>query len=125
MSFKRFVTIQRREAGQESTYGTENGAWVPLAYEPGSPAVAAKFPAEIRDMLPSRSESVRQGLEVARNQTRLRMRWRGDVTTDMRVIVHGDTDVIFQIVAGPAEVKGRKRFMELMLEKFSSAGNDG
>lgn len=125
MSFKGFVTIQYREAGQESTYGTENGAWVPLAYAPGSPAVAAKFPAEIMDMLPSRSESVRQGLEVARNQTRLRMRWRDDITPDMRVIVHRDTDITYHIVAGPAEVKGRKRFMEFVIEKFTSAGNDG
>jgi hypothetical protein len=38
----------------------------------------------------------------------------------MRVTVHGDSDVIYQIVGGPAEIGGRKEQVEMVLERFSS-----
>ena len=120
MSFWRWITIEQKSVTQDPTYGTEVVTWVPLDPEPGSPSVAIRFRAEVQDALPSRSESVRQGLELARNQTRIRMRWRGDVTSDMRVTVHGDTDVVYQIVGGPAEIGGRKRRLEMVIERYSS-----
>lgn len=101
-------------------YGTELVTWVPLVALPGSPVVAERFYAEIQDALPSRSESVTQGLVVARNQTRLRMRWRDDVDSAMRVTIHEDTDRIMQIVGGPAQVGGRKQMIEMVLERYSS-----
>jgi hypothetical protein len=38
----------------------------------------------------------------------------------MRVTLHGDSDVIYQIVGGPADIDGRKSMIEMVLEKYSS-----
>lgn len=117
----RQITIEKKVVTEDPTYGTEIVTWMPLVRDGvGSPIVAVRFWAQLQDVLPSRSEAVKQGLDLARNQTRLRMRWRGDITSDMRVIEHGDTDVVYQIVAGPAAIEGRKERIEMMLERYSS-----
>lgn len=116
----RQITIKQKSVTQNSTFGTEVVTWVPLSYLPGSPAVAERYWAEIQDALPSRSEAVRQGLNVARNQSRCRIRWRSDVDSSMRVTVHGDSDVDYAIVGGPAEVGGRKGYIEMVIERVSS-----
>jgi head-tail adaptor len=103
-------------------FGPAPGPWEPLVSRPGSPPVAVRWRAEVQDVLPSRSEAVRQGLAQARNQVRLRMRWRGDITSAMRVTVHGDSDVVYQIVGGPAEIGGRKVALEMMLERYTTTG---
>lgn len=104
-------------------FGPAPGPWEPLVALPGSPAVAEKWWAEVQDVLPSRSEAVRQGLAQARNQVRLRMRWREDITSAMRVTVHGESsDTVYAIVGGPAEIGGRKVALELVLERYSTAG---
>ena len=119
-TLNRLITIERKQVVQDASYGTEVITWVPLAVLPGSPAVAEKFWAEVQDVLPSRSESVQQGLALARNQTRIRIRWRNDIDSSMRITVHGDADVVYQIVGGPAEIRGRRRLLEMMCEKYSS-----
>ena len=119
-TLNREITIERKEVTQDASYGTEVVAWTPLAVLPGSPGVAERFWAEVQDVMPSRSESVQQGLAVARNQTRIRIRWRSDVTSAMRVIVHGDTDVLYQIVGGPAEIRGRRVMLEMVCERYTS-----
>ena len=116
----RLITIERKQVTQDAQYGTEIITWVPLAVLAGSPAVAERFWAEVQDVLPSRSESVLQGLAVARNQTRIRIRWRNDIDSSMRITVHGDTDVLYQIVGGPAEIRGRRIMLEMMCERYSS-----
>lgn len=118
----RRATFERRTVTQDAVYGTDVITWVPVAYLPGSPQIAERFWVGLQDMLPSRSEAVKQGLAQARNQTRLRMRWRADIDSSQRVTVHGDTDVVYQIVAGPAEIDGRKGGLELVLEKYTTAG---
>ena len=119
----RLITIEQPRRSVDPTYGTETIVWIPLLAEAGSPTVAVKFFAEIEDFLPSRSEGVTLGLQVARNQTRMRMRWRSDVTGDMRVTVHGltsDQDVLYSIVGGPAQILGRMAMLEAVLERYSS-----
>ena len=116
----RLITVERQQVVQDANYGSQVVTWVPLAVLPGSPPVAERFWAEVQDVLPSRSESVMQGLAVARNQTRVRIRWRNDIDSSMRITVHGDTDVVYQIVGGPAEIRGRRRMLEMICEKYSS-----
>jgi len=116
----RQITVERKSVTSDPDYGTEVITWVPLAVLPGSPPVAERFWAEVQDVMPSRSESVLQGLAVARNQTRIRIRWRADITSAMRMIVHGDADVLYQIVGGPAEIRGRKTMLEMVCERYSS-----
>ena len=116
----RQLTIERKSVTIDPDYGTEVITWVPLSVLPGSPPVAERFWAEVQDVMPSRSESVLQGLAVARNQTRIRVRWRTDITSAMRVVLHGDVDVLYQIVGGPAEIRGRKTMLEIVCERYSS-----
>lgn len=120
VTLDREITVERPQKTQDPTYGTDIVTWVALSYLPGSPLVAERFPAEIQDALPSRSEAVQQGLVVGRNQTRCRLRWRDDVDSTMRVTVHGESDIVYQIVAGPAEIMGRKNMIEVVLERYSS-----
>ena len=116
----REITIQKKEVTQDATYGTEVVTWVPLVALPGSPVVGERFWAEVQDALPSRAESVVQGLAVARNQVRIRFRYRDDVTSAMRVLLHGDgADEVLQIVGGPAAVGGRKEMTEIVCERIS------
>ncbi len=114
------VTVEYPVSTPDATYGTPVITWTALSYLPGSPAIAERFPATIQDALPSRAESVTMGLSVARNQSTLRMRWRDDITSAMRVTVHRDTSVVYQIVGGPADIEGRKQRIEMQLEKVSS-----
>lgn len=116
----RRITIEQKVTTTHATYRTEVVSWEALSYLPGSPQVAEKFWAEVQDALPSRSESVQQGAGIARKQVRIRMRWRDDIETTMRVTVHGDSDQVYQIISEPAEIIGRKRFVEFVAERYSS-----
>lgn len=122
----RLVRIERKATAADPEYvapdaqfGTANDVWLPLVVLPGSPVEAADLWAQILDALPSRSESVQQGLEVARNQTRVRMRWRNDVDSSMRIVERDGRQRTLQIVGGPAEL-GRREFMELVCETVTS-----
>jgi len=115
----RQISIERKQTTQDPVFGTEIVSWVPLVAQAGSPTIAERFWAEVQDVMPSRAEVVQQGLTVARNQTRIRMRWRDDIDSSMRVTVHGDTDTVYNIVGGPAEIDGRKGLIEIVCEKFS------
>ena len=119
-TLSRQITIEQKQVTVDSTYGTELVTWVPLVAEAGSPTVAVRFWAEVKDALPSRAESVIQGLAVARNQVRIRLRYRNDITSAMRVVLHGDgADEVLQIVGGPASVGGRKEMTEIVCERIS------
>ncbi len=103
------ITIKSRSVTNEGTYGSEVVTW---------PTFATPW-AEWKEVAPSNSESVRQGLEVARNQVRVRIRYLAGVDSSMR-IARGA--VVYRIVGGPSEVGGRHQYLELMLERYSTAG---
>jgi len=121
----RQITVERKLVTQDPDYGTEIVDWIPLVDDGSgaSPPVGEKFWAEVQDVLPSHSEAVSLGLNVARSLTRIRMRHRDDIDSSMRVRLHGDgDDIIYQIVAGPTVVvkEGRKTLIEFMCERYSS-----
>jgi head-tail adaptor len=113
----RQILIEYPSKTPDDIYGTANVVWKPLSTVNGQPE---KFWAQVQDALPSRSEAVTQGLMAARNQTRIRMRWRNDVDSSMRITVYGDTTIVYQIVGGPAEIEGRKERIEFVCERYSS-----
>ncbi len=89
--------------------------WTPFITQ-GSPPVAVRVWGQLLDVLPSRSEEVvAQGLVVSRSLSRWRMRWYDGITSAMRLIVHDDSDAIYQVVTGPAMI-GRKEMLEIMVE---------
>lgn len=75
--------------------------------------------ASVKDALPSRAEKLAEGINVATRPARVRMRYREDVTPDMRFVLGAR---IMQIVAGPAEI-GTRDGVEFMVENYTSAGN--
>lgn len=75
--------------------------------------------ASVKDALPSRAERLAEGINMAARPARVRMRYRDDVTPDMRFVMG---DRIMQIVSGPAEL-GRREALEFMVEQYRPAGN--
>ena len=108
VDLSRRVRIERNTPTVDATYGTPADGW----------AVLATVWAEMREVPPSRSEAVKNGLQVARNQTRCRIRYLDGLTSADRVIWDG---VTYNIVGGPSEL-GRREYLELVLERYSSSG---
>jgi SPP1 family predicted phage head-tail adaptor len=106
------VTIEKRTVARDPDYGTEVENWE---------VVASRVWANVQDMLPSRGESTTNGLVTSLSRTRLRIRIRNDITSAMRVTLHGKGDRVMQIVAGPALLDDR-RHMEFMLEGYKNGG---
>ena len=69
----------------------------------------------IRDSLPSRGEKIEGGFTTSTRPARVRMYWRDDVDTGMRLVAG---DRIMQIVSAPAEL-GRRGGLELMVEDYN------
>ena len=104
----RFIAIERPIAAK-GLNAAGSGSWE---------AVTSVW-ANVHDMLPSRGERLADGINVTTRPARIRMRFREDITADMRFVLGTR---IMQIVAGPAEL-GRRYRMEFMVEDYSSAGN--
>lgn len=110
--FDRRITIQQRVEVQDTQDGTYSSDvhWVPVA----------TVWAEVQDVLPSRAESVANGVSMARRPCRIRTHYRDGVTSDMR-LKHGDRTL--RIISGPAEL-GRREGLEMMAEDYSSFGQE-
>ncbi len=109
--FRHRVTLERRITSQDPIYGTEKGVWS---------AVATDIPAEVQDVLPSRSESIDEGISLQRRPCRVRIRYRTDVTSDMRLDIGGRK---LRIVGGPAEM-GHREALEMVCEELSTSGEE-
>lgn len=113
----RRIRIERPVA-DESFAGAGSGTWEPVK----------EVWAEVQDVLPSRSERLSDGFNIAARPARVRIWWRPAITPAMRFVLLRKTggevmvDRVMQIVAGPAEIEGRKR-LEFMVEDYSTAGN--
>ncbi len=118
------ISVEQKSITRDPSYNTEIVTWAPLVAAPGSPVIAERWWAQVQDTLPSRSEAVKQGIATASRQTRVRMRYRNDIDSSMRVTIHQDTSVVYQIISGPVDVtnEGRKRMIEFVCEKFSTTG---
>lgn len=99
----------------------EDPLYGPQPVPEGAPwdVVAARIPAQKWDLLPSDTEETRTGLRVANYPARVRIRYMRGVTADMRVILHEDTDQVYEITSTPAEL-GRREWLEFTIRAFSS-----
>lgn len=107
-SLDRLIRIERPVA-DTSFDGAGSGNWI----------LVAQVWAEVQDALPSRGERIANGINVAARPARVRMRYRDDVTAEMRFVLDGR---VMQIVSGPAEI-GRRAALEFMVEEYRPAGN--
>ncbi len=108
----RRITIEAKTSVSDPDYGTETVTWTTFA---------SRISAQVQDVLPSKSESAADGLVIATRPARIRIRYMSGITSDMRLIVHGATDRLMQIVAGPAEL-GRREGIEMMATEYSTQG---
>ncbi|MBX3629315.1 MAG: phage head closure protein [Nitrosomonas sp.] len=99
--------IQYKHVSQDETYGTEKIKWL----------TKAVVWVEKQDELPSRSESIKNGLAVSALRARIRMRFRRDIDSSMRCKINGET---WQIISPAAMIGGRNEYSEMMIEKYSS-----
>lgn len=107
-SLDRRITFEARVESQGGPYNRKSVVWAPHA----------TVWAQVRDLLPGRAEYVEQGLAMQRRPCRIRLRWRGDITGDMRIDYGGRK---LRIIAGPVEL-GRRVGLELTAEEYSSEG---
>lgn len=107
-----------RPVADDSLDGAGSGSWE---------LVQDDVAAEIEDMLPSRGERIANGINVTAGPARVRVRYRTDITSSMRVVeILSDSgnDIdgrILQIVTRPAKL-GREA-LEFVCEEYVPAGN--
>lgn len=101
--------IEQKSVTTDPDYGTEVVTWVLLAVVWCS----------VQDELPSRSEAVKNGLAVSTQRTRVRMRYRSDIDSSMRLVINRPAPTVYQIISGPA-ILGNKHGIELFAERYSS-----
>lgn len=106
----RRITIQKPGLVDDPLYGPQSGGWE---------VVAERIPAQVLDDLPSRSESVQGGLRMAARPARVRIRYMRGITSDMRVIVHRETDEVYEIDSTPAEL-GRREWTEFTIRAYTT-----
>ncbi|KPH60356.1 phage head closure protein [Novosphingobium sp. ST904] len=107
--YDRRIQFERRV---ETRVGPHNR--VTVTWEP----VLPKAWAQVQDVLPSRGESVVEGMSLAKRPCRIRCRYREDVSGDMRIDYRGRK---LRIVSGPVEVSRREE-LEMMAEEWSTEG---
>lgn len=105
------ITFQRRTRTQSQ----KNGSWS----TDGWSDVERQEWAEVRDVLPSRSESLDDNISIERRPCRIRCLYRDDVTSDMRVTIGGR---VLEIVSGPVEL-GRRDGLEMICAEYSTQGD--
>lgn len=108
--FDRRITIQRPTVVDDPEYGPQPGGWE---------TVFERVPAQVWDTLPGRAETNGQVVNLAERPARVRMHYTRGITSDMRVILHNETDAVYQISNGPAEI-GRREFLEFTIREYSS-----
>jgi head-tail adaptor len=101
--------LEYKVVAQDPDFGTEVVTWTLLAV----------VWCGVEDVMPSRSEAVKQQLATAVNQTRWQSNFRSDVDSSMRLIIWRPGPITYEIISGPAEV-GNKDRIECMLARYSS-----
>jgi SPP1 family predicted phage head-tail adaptor len=109
----RRIEIQRQVNVQSGTSGRQHGAWVTVA----------TVWANVQDVMPSRDESMTaNALEVSKQRARIRIRWNPVLAADCRIRISKPTLRTLQVISPPAEIGGRRNFMEFMAEEVSTGG---
>jgi head-tail adaptor len=108
----RRITLQVQQSLVDPVYGPQPGGWVTFA---------ARIPAQKVDTLPGNQpmENTTNNGRVSTYRSRIRIRYMRGVTADMRVILHEETDSVYEITSPPAEI-GRREWLEFTIGAYSS-----
>lgn len=105
------IQILQKMITQDPVYGGEVITWIPLAI-----VYAAR-----QDKTPGNDEEILEGaLETHQQKIRLRLRWRNDITAGMRIKIQHPIERTCEIIGGPAEIGGRKQWIEILCQDVSS-----
>lgn len=108
---KRIRFLRKASSGQDPTFGKDQFEWTPLV----------EVWANVQDVMPSRDEALLDDVVLMSSiKSRIRFRWRDTITADMRVIVLHSIERTMEIIGGPVEIAGRRRYMEILCEEISS-----
>lgn len=105
------IQIEYQPTTQDATYGTQLGAWTILDTVWGN----------VREELVSDGDTGAV-VRLSKRAATLRIRYREDVNTTMRVTLLDRSNNVMRIVGGPREIP-RKRFVEFALVDFSTTGD--
>jgi SPP1 family predicted phage head-tail adaptor len=105
------LRIERKVVTQDVSFGTEVITWATLA----------TVWAEVQEVLPSKGEDQASGIRIAERPARIRMRYRSDVTSDMRLVHISRGNRLMKIIAPPVEM-GRRQGLEIMAADYSTEG---
>lgn len=105
------IRIERKVITQDAAFGTEVITWATLA----------TVWAQVQEVLPSKGESQPNGIRIAERPARIRMRYRSDITSDMRLVHLGRGNRLMKIIAPPVEM-GRRQGIEIMAADYSTEG---
>lgn len=105
----RRITIQRKQVVDDPEYGPQPAIWQ---------TVAARVPAQVQDVLPSRSETFGAAATQSAQPARVRIRYMRGITADMRIVLHDEVDTLHQLKTDGAEI-GRREWTEFMVEEFA------
>lgn len=111
----RRITVQRQRV-EDTGYGPQ-----PVD-EWDAVAGFVRVPAQVQDVLPSKTEQVQNGARVVDRTARVRMRFTRGISSDMRIVVHNDVDEVYQISSPPAEI-GRREWIEFVITEYSTHGD--
>jgi SPP1 family predicted phage head-tail adaptor len=106
VNLNRRCIIEHKTTTHDPAYGNEQSTWEKKAI----------ISCEVQDVLPSRSEAIKSGASIGAKQSRLRMRYRKDLDSSMRVIIDG---VIYQIISDFAEL-GNRQYVECVIERYTA-----
>ena len=109
----RRITVKRKSTSQDATYGTEVVSWV----------THCTAWAQLLDQLPSKADSVDGALALSTRPVRVRMRYVAGITSDM-VFTLADRGTLrtYRLTTQPAEIGGRRAWLEFMAEELTTAG---
>lgn len=109
----KLVRIDRPTTTQDSDYGTKSSGWT---------AVDTVW-ANVQDVMPSKhGEAQVDGIRIARRPARIRIRYRTDIDSSMRVVLLSRGNRELRIDTQPAEIF-EGEYLEFMASDFSTQGN--
>ena len=110
----RRITILGPTTIDDPEYGPQPGPYEPIFR-------GERIPARRMDDRPSNTESVSNGLRLSYKPGVLYIRYRPDIRSNMRVVMHDENDKLYEMSSEPAEI-GRRKWLEISVREYSTNG---